>query len=78
MSVVPYFASMMNGKGVLGGLLQQPLIYGELLADVVLEHQRGRLFDYQTYLANESEEERATYPVFRYINRSLMTNNCTA
>jgi PAS domain S-box-containing protein len=51
MPVVPYFSSMLNGKGTLGGLLQQPFMHGELLADVVLEHQQGRLFDYQTYLA---------------------------
>jgi len=63
MPVVPYFGSMLNGNGLVGGYLQQPFMYGKLLADVVLEHQQGRLFDYQTYLANKSEEERANYPV---------------
>ena len=61
MPVVPYFGSMLNGNGALGGYLQQPFIYGELLADVVLEHQQGRLFDYQAYLAKKSKEERASY-----------------
>ena len=63
MPVVPYFGITLNGNGVLGGYLQQPFIYGELLADVVLEHQQGRLFDYEVYRANEPEEERANYPV---------------
>jgi len=63
MPVVPYFGSMLNGNGLVGGYLQQPFMYGELLADVVLEHQQGRLFDYDTFRANEPEEERANYPV---------------